>query len=128
MTADELVELVERHTGRPGRRVGRNVRLICPAHDAHEPSLDVAAGDDGRPLVRCRSRGCSYEQILEALGVTRDAGDFEPERVYVYVDEHGRPLFEVGRFPGKRFLQRLPGADGWKGGIGDARRVLYRLP
>ena len=32
----------------------------------------------------------------------------EPEAVYGYEDEHGAPLYEVVRFPGKRFLQRLP--------------------
>jgi hypothetical protein len=68
---EEFVAAVEATTGRRGRRVGRNVRLLCPAHDDHNPSLDVAEGRDGRPLVQCRSRGCSYEAVCRAIGWSR---------------------------------------------------------
>ena len=37
-------------------------------------------------------------------------------------------LFDVGRFQGKKFLQRRPDRTDWKGGIRGVRRVLYRLP
>jgi AAA domain/Toprim-like len=53
----------------------------------------------------------------------------EPEAVYKYVDEGGVLLFEVLRFPGKRFLQRRPdGNGGWLWNLDDARRVLFHLP
>jgi putative DNA primase/helicase len=130
---DEFVALVERVTGRQGRKVGGETVAYCPSHEAdggpHTPSLSIREGDDGRPLVVCRSRGCSWEAICAAIGWSSNGrGRNEPEAVYVYADEHGKPLIEVGRFPGKRFLQRRAGAPDWKGGIGKTRRVLYRLP
>jgi 5S rRNA maturation endonuclease (ribonuclease M5) len=45
--------------------------------------------------------------------------------VYPYQDEDGKTLFEVVRFEPKDFRQRLPNG---KWGIGNTRRVLYRLP
>jgi hypothetical protein len=52
-----------------------------------------------------------------------------PEATYDYVDEVGTPLFQVRRWPGKRFSQhRADGRGGWGLKLGDARRVLYRLP
>ncbi len=40
---------------------------LCPAHPDKNPSLSVAEGDDGRILLHCH-RGCSFEEILKALG------------------------------------------------------------
>jgi hypothetical protein len=128
---DNFVALVERHTGRPGRRVGREIRLLCPAHNDHHPSLDVREGADGRPLAVCRSQGCSWQTICEAIGWNVSRPN-ELEAVYTYTDEHGNALFEVGRFRkpdgSKTFLQRRAGAPDWSGGIRGLRRVLYRLP
>jgi putative DNA primase/helicase len=57
-----------------------------------------------------------------------------PESVYTYVDEEGRTLFAVCRFPGKRFACRRldpqhPEADdeGHVWGLDGVRRVPYRL-
>src|SRR5690554_390931 len=61
----------------------------------------------------------------------------QPERprvvaTYPYCDEHGQLLYEVRRIePGpdgrsKTFRPYLPGAS--RAGLGNARRVLYRLP
>jgi replicative DNA helicase len=54
---------------------------------------------------------------------------------YDYTDERGQLLFQVVRYePGfdgepKTFRQRRPnGKDRWINGLGDVRRVLYRLP
>src|SRR4051812_20766042 len=98
---ERLLELLEARG--PVKRQGRNYRALCPAHDDHEPSLDVAEGDDGRPLVVCRSHGCTFEAVLAALGVTAaelngDRRRDDPLVVYGYVDERADPLFEVGRF------------------------------
>lgn len=50
------------------------------------------------------------------------------EATYDYVDEEGRLLFQVVRFPGKYFRQRRPdGAGDWVWRLGDVRRVLYHL-
>jgi 5S rRNA maturation endonuclease (ribonuclease M5) len=131
---DDFVRAVELKTGRPGRQVGGQTRLLCPAHDDHNPSLDVKEGADGSPLVQCRSRGCSFEAVCEALG--REPRDFLPGptgptvvATYDYVDELGSLLFQVVRKSDKTFLQRRPdGNGGWIWKLGDTRRVLYRLP
>jgi hypothetical protein len=67
-------------------------------------------------------------------GVTHTPGNIEvedPEAIYDYVDEAGTLLFQVVRFPGKRFRQRRPGPDAsepWVWNLNGVRRVLYRLP
>jgi 5S rRNA maturation endonuclease (ribonuclease M5)/DNA-binding transcriptional ArsR family regulator len=102
----------------------------CPAHQDREPSLSVTQAN-GKVLLHCHA-GCRFEDVLEAMGLgKRDLfadngnGHRDTEEVYRYLDESGAPLFEVVRFPGKRFRQRLP--DGtWA--LNGARRVLYRLP
>jgi hypothetical protein len=128
---DDFVARVEHVTGRQGRRVGGETRLLCPAHDDHHPSLDVSEGDGGRPLATCRSQGCSWEAISEAIGWNGSRpSSSDPVAVFTYTDEQGKPLIEVGRFErddGKTFLQRRAGAADWKGGIKGVRRVLYRL-
>lgn len=66
--------------------------------------------------ARERSGGASSRQI---------------DATYDYKDESGRVLFQVVRFSGKQFRQRRhdPSAEsGWSWKLGDARRVLYRLP
>src|SRR4051794_25717914 len=103
---EEFVSAVESVTGKPGRQVGQHTRLLCPAHDDHTPSLDVAEGEDGRPLATCRSHGCSFEDICRAIG--HETYEFNPYRdeqewtpagpavaVYVHTDESGRLLFQV---------------------------------
>jgi hypothetical protein len=57
----------------------------------------------------------------------------DPVTVYPYHDEHGVVLYEMLRFERhidgrkeKKLRPRLPGAS--RLGIGDVRRVLYRLP
>ena len=53
----------------------------------------------------------------------------EAAAVYGYQDEEGTTLFEVVRFPGKKFRQRRPdGHGGWIWNLKEVRRVLYRLP
>jgi putative DNA primase/helicase len=133
-----FLRAVEQATGRPGRQVGRNTRLLCPAHDDHDPSLDVAEGNDGRPLVICRSHGCSYEEICAAIGweTGGSGGDaWTPSdpvvAIYPYEDEQGKLLFEVCRTASKGFPLRRPdttSASGYRWGLDGTRRVLYRLP
>lgn len=55
-----------------------------------------------------------------------------PRRIaetYDYTDEAGTLLFQAVRYTPKGFNQRRPDGDGgWIWNLGDARRVLYRLP
>jgi hypothetical protein len=143
MTAfQDFVGAVESTTGKAGRRVGRHYRLLCPAHDDHDPSLDVSEADDGRPLAICRSHGCSFDDICGAIGrpphefgPRADSAEWTPRgpavAVYDYTDEAGRLLFQVLRTADKQFSQRAPdpGAKrGWRWKLSGVRRVLYRLP
>jgi hypothetical protein len=143
-----LVEALEGH----GCRVtgsGRQRSAQCPAHEDGTPSLSVTDGQS-RVLMRCHA-GCDTDDVLAALGLTRaDLFDGPPERPerddwtpwadrcpckpvarYPYVDEAGVLLYEVVRGEHKEFAQRRPdpsSRSGWRWSLGDARRVLYRLP
>src|SRR5688572_13840385 len=122
------------------KRGERESMLRCPCHHDRTASLSVGIGDKGqRAVIYCHTGQCRDEDVLAAWGLPVEAlFDWWWERrngssggateIYVYTDENGTPLFEVGRFPGKKFLQRRPGRADWKGGIKGVRRVLYRLP
>src|SRR5215831_14224514 len=121
------------------RRCGDGWSARCPAHDDQNPSLSLGVGEKGQVLLHCHA-GCTTKDILAALGMTFadlfepsddkpvvDAGAFADgklEATYSYVDEQGRPLFEVRRYSNKGFSQHRP--DG-RPGIKGIRRVLYRL-
>jgi hypothetical protein len=83
--------------------------------------------------------GCTTTDILDRLGVEwselfvddSDSRLGTPEAIYPYVDAGGSLLFEVIRFPGKRFLQRRPAPDapgGYTWNRDGVESVLYRLP
>src|SRR5262249_19596940 len=119
---------------------------LCPAHDDHTPSLDVAAGRDGRVLLCCRSHGCSAAAIAQALGLTMQdlfeddkAAAWTPfeDRItatYDYRDEGGKVLYQTVRIwapppKKKQFRQRRPdGKDKWVWNLQGVPCVLYRLP
>jgi hypothetical protein len=124
----------------------------CPgpghANGDRHASLSVSQGDRG-VVVYCHA-GCQTEDIVAKLGLatralfddpppTTQSIDWNrgPEKIWGYVDEQGVLLFEVGKFrfvggplTTKTFRPRLPGSgrQGWHEGIGDVRRVPYRLP
>jgi 5S rRNA maturation endonuclease (ribonuclease M5) len=104
--------------------------VTCPAHDDRNPSLHVTLAED-RWLLKCQA-GCETPDVLDRAGLEwsdlfaeNGNGHADEEAVYRYLDEQGKPLFEVVRFTGKQFRQRLPDGS-W--GLNGARRVLYRLP
>ena len=41
-------------------------QALCPAHNDHNPSLDIDVGEGGKVLVICRA-GCSQEAVITAL-------------------------------------------------------------
>lgn len=51
---------------------------ICPAHADSNPSLSIAIGDSGAPILFCRSRQCGAAEILSAVGL--DFSDLYPRR------------------------------------------------
>jgi hypothetical protein len=140
---DVLIAAIEHHTGRTGKKAGRNTRLLCPCHDDHNPSLDVAEGDNGSPVAICRSCGAGLEQVAQAIG--HAIGDYLPTQApqgewtplgpavatYPYVDERSALLYEVCRTADKQFPVRRPDATakhGWRWNLDGVRRVPYRLP
>lgn len=137
MTFDDLLSRLDgvRRTG-PTKATAR-----CAAHDDREASLSVAVGSDGTLLLHC-FRGCSFEAITTALGV--NPAELSPKRAkkakdrqgepaihrFDYRDEGGAILYTVVRRTwapkNKEILPYLPGSD--RAGLGDVRRVVYRLP
>lgn len=112
------------------RRHGNYWTARCPAHEDRNPSLSISEGTDGRVLLNCHA-GCTTTSIVQALGIS-EADLFPPREqtrrevaVYRYEDETGHHLYDVVRFEPKTFRQRRPDGS-W--GLGDTRRVLYRLP
>ena len=83
------------------------------AHHTQTAPLTIVAAPDVRKTGQ-HMRTPEYPKIITT---------------YDYTDEHGDLLYQQVRREGKNFLQRKPdGAGGWMWHIGDARRVLYRLP
>jgi putative DNA primase/helicase len=120
----ELRDLRVRYLGQ-----GR-AQAQCPAHDDRTPSLSITSADD--KVLMCCHAGCDIDDVLAGIGLVKGDlfadngnGHQDEEATYRYLDEHGKPLFEVCRFPGKRFAQRTPDGS-W--GLNGTRRVLYRLP
>ncbi|MCL4291382.1 MAG: AAA family ATPase [Thermoleophilia bacterium] len=132
VTGEELVSRLKR-----AKRSGTGWTARCPAHDDRTPSLSVSEGDDGRLLVKCHA-GCATEAVVAALGLAlADLAPDTPSRngateivaTYDYRDETGQTIFQTVRLAPKGFRQRRPdGAGGWDWKLGNARRVLYRLP
>ncbi len=120
---EQFKEALEDH-GREPRvtRAGKGTAR-CPAHDDHDPSLDFQAGDDVPVVATCRSRGCTYAEILAALGFS------SPQRTdYEYVDADGDLSYVVRRGPDKSFRAFHPKRGRLVFGLGDREKILYRLP
>jgi hypothetical protein len=130
---ERVLDLLDGVRGRGGGYVA-----LCPAHDDRQPSLSVGEADTGKVILHCHA-GCPTKSVLEALGLewvdlcpsSADQGVDSPEAIYEYTDSKGAPLFEVVRYPGKRFLQRRPDPDSpdrycWN--LDGVEPVLYRLP
>ena len=146
----DLRDFVSRHYGREFTAKGF---CLCPIHDERTASFQVSKGN-GRWIWHCF--GCGKGGDIFALvaavegldhkadfpSIKRKVAEMEglaaerPERrilrVHEYTDEDGVPLYRKVRFdtPSKanRFeWQHLEG-DKWVAGMGNARRVPYRLP
>jgi hypothetical protein len=136
---DRICRLIETATGRTPRGSHAQRSAHCPAHDDTNPSLSITAAPD-RVLVNCQA-GCDTDSILEAIGASSaDLFDAPLERdkprdtytvvaTYQYTDPGGRVLYcKERRMPKDFRVWRPDGRGGKQWGIGDAPRVLYRLP
>lgn len=137
-----MMDAAEIAKGLPKARkiVGRGWRACCPAHDDHEPSLDVDDAPDGKVLVKCRA-GCSQDAVIAALkarGAWPEAarnGHDKPKRrivaTYDYHDAAGEVAYQVVRFEPKDFRQRRPDPakpGEWVWNMSGISPVPYRLP
>ena len=110
------------------RRVNGGYVAKCPAHQDRNPSLSIKESE-GKLLLFCHA-GCSFKEVLNALGIKNDIPQGERVEVahYNYTDEHGNILLQVVRYEPKGFSQRRPEAGKW---IDDTKGVmapLYNLP
>lgn len=118
------------------RKSGAEWVAHCTGHRDTESSLCIREAEDGRVLLHCHA-GCDKPTILRPVGLSmsdlypRHEGGArpEPEKTYDYRNEKGELVFQKVRYPGKRFSQRRPDANGgWIWDLKDTQRVLYRLP
>jgi len=115
----------------------------CPFHadgqgsPPHHPDLLIKPGSKGATYVWacpvCNVGGTLLQLAdrLREIGVMppRDGQRAKPIAVYDYADERGKLLYQVCRLPNKTFPQRRQDDNGdWIWGLGDTRRVPYRLP
>lgn len=102
---------------------------ICPFHNDRKPSLSLNH-ENGLWYCHAGCGGGTVQELAKRIGV--DPPYIKPGTplvVYDYKDEKGRLLYQVVRYPDKRFRQRRPDGKGdWKRNIKGVRRVLYRLP
>ena len=78
-------------------------KACCPAHDDTNPSLSVWLNQNGKISFKCWSAGCSYKDIMKALGLeqklTRKQKDFYD---YPNVDKNTlEQFFKIKSIPGK---------------------------
>lgn len=69
MTQIESVLAALRNRGEV-QKTNKGWKACCPAHGDKRPSLDIDPGEAGKALLTCRSKGCTYEAILTALGIS----------------------------------------------------------
>jgi len=116
---------------------GAGFMAKCPAHEDKQASLSIDDGVNGQAVMFCHA-GCSYGQIMDALGIKPPQGvkgdraaSGSPEivKIYPYTDLEGNLLYEAIRYRPKGFRQRKPnGKGGYDWNLNGVRRVLYRLP
>jgi hypothetical protein len=61
--------------------------VLCPVHGDHNPSLGADLRENGRGpkiVLNCRSQGCEYQEILDAVGLK--SGD-----LYYRAESNGKP-------------------------------------
>jgi putative DNA primase/helicase len=120
---------------------GKGWKALCPVHSEREPSLEVKAGDAGRPLLYCHGCNADFDALCSAIGFRPSEllpdqepssnGRLPPQRetTYDYTDADGKLLYQVVRRHGRKFLQRRPDGKGdWIWNLEGVTPVLYRLP
>lgn len=126
-----------------GKRSGEGWSALCPAHDDHDPSLSIADGTNGHPVVFCHAK-CSQDAVIDAL---RDRGLWHEQQLdeiplvhsklgpyssfWDYRDASGLQVLRACRWEregGKEFRPLTFQGGRWEWKQFDAARPLYRLP
>jgi hypothetical protein len=123
------------------KREGSHWKCLCPIHRERTPSFFLGPDPNVWHCFGCGAGGSVIDlhaalrgiSIAEAMRELSPSAPSEPKEVaaYTYCDEDGYELFEVVRFWPKDFRQFKLDENGkriWRGGLGDVRRVPYRLP
>ena len=66
-------KILSRFPGEHKRKSKTDADVLCPVHEDHDPSLGVDLRQNGagpRVVLNCRSQGCEYSEILQAVGLT----------------------------------------------------------
>src|SRR5215216_6394297 len=66
-------KVLSRFPGEHKRKSKTDADVLCPVHDDHNPSLGVDLRQNGtssKVVLNCRSQGCEYSEILQAVGLT----------------------------------------------------------
>lgn len=114
------------------RQKGDEYICWCPFHPdgqgkpPHQPNLSVS--ERGFICFACGEKG-SLKKLAHHLGIEVEMEDKRPITIYDYKDEKGILLFQILRYPGKKFSARRPdGLGGWIWDTKGIKLVPYRLP
>lgn len=116
---------------RQGRKVGSEIKFLCPSHDDQHPSAEWNRVKSAWNCPVCGAGGTTAS-LATALGIHVESPAQRAERgvivaTYDYRDAEGELLFQKVRRQPKSFSLRKPdGKGGWAAGVGGW--VLYRLP
>src|SRR5262245_38815312 len=141
-TSSLLLEKFLSHFSVAKKKSATTWAVLCPAHDDHDPSLDVPVKADGCLVFICRA-GCTQPAVWAALrsvyGFTN--ADISPTKAtshkklvvetYDYKALDGTLLYQSCRYEPKAFKQRRPdGMGGWFWNMTPfkGKHVPYRLP
>jgi len=144
---DKVLESVGEYSTR-----GDEYRAKCPAHQGEsDDSLAIRENGKGKVLLHCHA-GCSFEEIMEALGLENGRGRSKPigpkeekvaedtltvedlpgavDEYMVFQKEDGTPYYiQKHKGPGYRVVGFDEDGDPLlKPGLGDLEPILFGLP
>ena len=124
MTLEDILSKVGKY-----KKLSNGYQSLCPAHHDTHLSLSITQGADGKVLLYCHA-GCSYKDILKALGISKEIPLFPQtiEKTYDYTDTEGNLIYQVVRYHPKTFKHRRPFENTWKWNLNGVEQVLYNLP
>lgn len=126
------------------RKSGAGYMAQCPFHQDKTASLSLnttagvwkchaGCGQGGLLDFEKKFSSCDTDTAMARIGEIVGAQQLNlgqrPERIYSYTDTFGKELFQVVRYPSKRFVQRQPDdKGGWIYKTQGMKMVLYRMP